>query len=375
MTEKNIGSGIGVGLDRRTLLRLCGAGAATLAAGGMSFGRAWAAGQSISGVMPGVVLPDGARAIVTKETGIAVKNVPYVSPTDTVAKLLAPGGTASYDLMISVTEFVKGPILGAHAGDEKVRPFDMSKVPNAANLQAFFKKQVQIRDGKTYMIPIFWGYDSPLYRTDHIPESDASTQTWNLLFDDKYAGRTALRDDPYGGITAAALAIGIADPSAMSVADLQKVKKFLIAKKKNLRTMWTKFGEAVNLMASGEVWAMYGWMPMRAALLRQKLPVANAWPKEGLLIWNQAAFMPKDSPKSALTEAVVNAMLSPEFGVALAKESTYGPVSTKALDAFSAEEQHQLGFDALTRHVALYPYSWPVEMNAWIEAWGEFKAA
>jgi spermidine/putrescine-binding protein len=379
MRKSNLGKyGLGLELDvnRREFLTLSGAAAGTLAMSGALWpAPAWAQQKVITGVMSGVVIPDGARAIEEKLSGVKVDNVPYVSPTDTIAKLLAPGGTSRYDLMISVTDFVKGPVLGAHAGDEKVRPFDLSKVPNAANLQDLFAKQVQVRGGKTLMIPIFWGYDSPLYNKAHIPEADPSTQTWNLLFDDKYAGKTAMRDDPYGGIAVAALSLGIKEPSAMSDSDLANVKKFLISKKKNFRTMWSKFAEAVNLMSSGEVWAMYGWLPMRTALQKQGLPVTNAWPKEGILIWNQSAFIPKESSNAALSEAVVNAMLSPEYGVALAKESSYGPVTKGALSSFTPEEQKQMGFDAVTGDVKRSPYSWPNNMNAWIQAWGEFKAA
>jgi spermidine/putrescine-binding protein len=361
-------------IGRRTFLKFSGAAAVTAAGGIDPFSGALAADTSISGVMPGVVLPKRAREIVEKAAGVKVENVPYVSPTDTVAKLLAPGGTSRYDLMISVTEFVKGPVLGA-AGHEKVRAFDMAKIPNAADLQPVFKDQVQSRGGKVYMIPVFWGFDSPLFRTDLVPEQDAGTQSWGLLFDDKYAGKTALRDDAYQSIVVTGLHLGHSDPAAMSASDLNEVKKFLISKKKNFRTLWTKFGEAVNLMSTGEVVAMYGWMPMRAALQNNGVKVTNAWPKEGLLLWNQAAFIPKDSSKFEATEKVINAMLSPEFGVALAKESNYGPVSQKAISQFSPEEQKKIGLDATTRGTKIYSMKWPADMNAWIETWGAFKAA
>jgi spermidine/putrescine-binding protein len=362
-------------LDRRQFLALSGAVAASAVTQfGMS-SPSFAAGESIVGIMPGVVLPKGAREIVESTTGVKVENAPYVSPTDTVAKLLAPGGTSRYDLMISVTEFVKGPVLGQKTGDEKVRAFDMAKVPNASDLQPVFKQQVQKRDGKTLMIPVFYGFDSPLFRTDLVPEEDAKTQTWGLLFDDKYAGKTALRDDAYQSIVVAALTLGHSDPSSMSSSDLAEVKKFLISKKKNFRTLWTQFGEAVNLMSSGEVVAMYGWMPMRAALQRNAVKVTNAWPKEGVLLWNQAAFIPKESPHAEATEKVVNAMLSPEFGVALAKESNYGPVTQKAIAAFSTDDQKKLGLDVTTRGAKLYSMKWPSDMNSWIETWGAFKTA
>ena len=114
---------------------------------------------------------------------------------------------------------------------------------------------------------------------------------------------------------------------------------------------------------------------MRAALQKDGFKVTNAWPTDGLLVWNHAAFIPKDFPKAELTEQVVNAMLSPEFGIALAKDLNYGPVTNKALAQFSAEDQRKLGIDVPSRKVALYELKWPNDMNAWIETWGAFKAA
>lgn len=361
-------------MGRRDFLTLSG-GLAAGAIAGFGPPTQAAAASSISAVMSGVLLPDPARAIVESSSGIKVENVPYVSPTDTVAKLLSPGGTSRYDLMISVTEFVKGPVLGQKAGDEKVKPFDMSKIPNAADLQTVFKDQIQSRDGKVYMIPVFWGFDSPIFRTDLVPEQDPATQSWGLLFDDKYAGKTALRDDAYQSIVVAALALGHADPSVMSASDLAEVKKFLISKKKNFRTLWAQFGEAVSLMSTGEVVAMYGWMPMRGTLQKSGVAATNAWPKEGLPLWNQAAFIPKDSPNVEATHAVVNAMLSSEYGTKLVTETSYGTVSQKAISAFGSEEQKKFGLDATSRGVKLYSMKWPTDMNTWIEAWGAFKAA
>jgi spermidine/putrescine transport system substrate-binding protein len=364
-------------MNRRNFLGNSALTIVGLAAGtsGLGASSAWAAEKSITAVIPGVILDKDTRAIISKATGISIHNVPYVSPTDTVAKLLAPGGSSRYDLMVSPNFFVKEPIMGAKAGDEKVQPFDLSKMPNAQDLQELFKDDMVTRGGKVYTIPIFWGYDSPLIRTDHIPVDDSLTNSWGVLFADKYAGKTALRDDAYQSIMATALHLGHKDPSGMNKSELNEVKKYLISKKKNFRTLWTKFGEAVNLMSSGEVWAMYGWMPMRAALQRDGYPVVNSWPKEGLLVWDHAAFIPKDTKNADLSEQVVNAMLSPDFGVMLGKVFNYGPVTKAALAKFSPEQQHKLGLDVPKRNVAIYQLKWPADMNAWIEAWAGFKAA
>jgi spermidine/putrescine-binding protein len=231
-------------MTRRSVLL----GSAALGAASLTGAPALAQAKPITAIMPGVFIPDAVRPVVEAKAGIKVENAPYVSPTDTLAKLLAPGGTSRYDMMVSITNFVRGPILGSKAGEEKVAPLDLSLIPNASKVANLFKNDIVTRDGKTYMLPIVWGYDSVIYNADKIPTDDPLTQSWNVLFDDKYAGRVAWRDDPHGMIMTAGLALGNPDPAAMSTSDLKDVTSFLSKKKKNVRTMWTTFGAAVNLV-------------------------------------------------------------------------------------------------------------------------------
>ena len=92
--------------------------------------------------MPGVAMPDPAKAVLERKTGIRIEQIPYVSPTDSVAKLFAPGGTSRFDFMITNMYFVQVPLMGAKSGDEKIRPFDMSKMTNAGDIIELFKKQI-----------------------------------------------------------------------------------------------------------------------------------------------------------------------------------------------------------------------------------------
>jgi spermidine/putrescine transport system substrate-binding protein len=359
-------------LDRRQLL----AGASALgAAAAAGFGAASAQGKPVTAIMPGVFIPDAVRPEIEAKAGTRVENAPYVSPTDTLAKLLAPGGTSRYDMMVSITNFVKGPILGAKPGDEKVAPFDMSLVPNASKIADLFKPDIVTRDGKTYMLPIVWGYDSCIYNADKIPTDDPKTQSWGVLFDDKYAGRLAWRDDAHGMILGAALFMGNKDPASMGAADLKEVGKFLTAKKKNVRTMWSTFGSAVSLMTSGEVWAMYGWIPMRAAMQKQGMNVTNNWPTDGLLFWSQGAFLPKDSPNLKSAHAVVNAFLETSVAISLAKETNYPSTSADISSAFPAADRKKLGLDVVERGQKLYPMKFPDAMDQWLETWNTVKSA
>jgi spermidine/putrescine transport system substrate-binding protein len=359
-------------LDRRTWLLGCGALAMAQT---MRPRTGWADERAVVAVMPGVFIPDAVRPLLEQKAGTKVENAPYVSPTDTLAKLLAPGGSSRYDLMISVTPFVRNPIMGAKSGDEQVAPIDLAKVPNATKIMDLFRPDIVERDGKTYMLPLIWGYDSVIYNADKISPDDATTQSWGVLFDDKYTGHIAWRDDAHSMILAAGLFLGISDPAAMTPDDLKKVAAFLIAKKKNVRTMWSTFGSAVSLMSSGEVWALYGWIPMRAALQKQGMNVTNNWPTDGLLIWSQGAFIPKDSTNAAAAQAVINAYLDTDIGQALAENTNYPTTSAEISGKFTAEERKKLGLDIVERKVKVYPLKFPTAMDQWLETWNTVKSA
>jgi spermidine/putrescine transport system substrate-binding protein len=359
-------------LDRRSFL----AGAAAAAGSGLCGLRPGAAqARPVVAIMPGVFLPDQVRPLIETKASVKVENAPYVSPTDTLAKLLAPGGTSRYDLMISITNFVRGPVMGEKAGDENVAAFDLSLIPNAAKIMELFKDDIVVRDGKTYMIPVVWGYDSVIYNADKIPPDDELTQSWGVLFDDKYAGKVAWRDDAHQTILAAALHLGIKDPVTMSAQELKEVTSFLIKKKKNVRTMWTTFGTGVSLLSSGEVWALYGWIPMRAALQKQGMNVTNNWPKDGLLVWSQSAFIPKDSPNAKATHAVVNAFLDTEVGRTLAETTNYPTTSSEIAAGFSPEDRKRIGLDIEERGVKVHPMRFPAAMDQWLEAWNTVRSA
>ncbi|NKB49051.1 MAG: extracellular solute-binding protein [Alphaproteobacteria bacterium] len=362
--------------DRRTFLKTAGvAGLGGLAASTLPLSPVFAQAKKVVAIMPGVFIPDPARPIVEQLSGVTVENAPYVSPTDTLAKLMAPGGTKNYDMMVSLTQFVKGPALGEKDGDERLHALDMSKIPNAQNLMPLFKKDIVTRAGKTYMVPVVWGYDSVIYNADKIPTDDPLTQSWGVLFDDKYKGKVAWRDDAHGMIMAAALHRGHPDPVAMDASDLKDITAYLIDRKKNVRTMWTKFGEAVNLVSSGEVWAMYGWIAMRAVLQKQGLNVTNNWPTDGLLTWNQSGFVPKDSPNTANAEAVINAMLSKEYGQKLTEVTNYPSTSAEVAALFSTADKRKLGFDLVDRGVKLYGLNFPANIDKWVESWNIIKTA
>jgi spermidine/putrescine-binding protein len=130
------------------------------------------------------------------------------------------------------------------------------------------------------------------------------------------------------------------------------------------------------MMSSKEVVAMYGWILMRTTLQNQGFNVTNNWPKEGLLWWGQAAFVPKEAQSPEAAMEFINFLLSADYGHALTKE-TGGilSASTIARAKFSEEERRKLGYDIMERGLNLFRLGLPERLDLWLEAWARFKSA
>ena len=155
-----------------------------------------------------------------------------VTHTETVTRIYS-GATKQFDLFTLQHPFIK-----KLARDRMILPIDESKIANIDNLYDHVRRpEWAMHDGRLYALNYLWGYDSVVYNEKHLPKVDS----WGVLFEDASRGRVAWRDDPLQMILTAALYMQkFRDPNNLSETDLAEVKKFLIAKKKNIRTMWRK---------------------------------------------------------------------------------------------------------------------------------------
>ena len=108
-------------------------------------------------------------------------------------------------------------------------------IPNFKHLNPFMVKAGQY-NGKQYGIPEDWGFDAILYRTDKVkPKSNS----WGLLFDERYKGKIAWFDDLGRCSSMTGLYLGFKDPWNQTDAQLKQSQKFLISKKHLVRLIWS----------------------------------------------------------------------------------------------------------------------------------------
>ncbi len=256
-----------------------------------------------------------------------------------------------------------------------IEPIDTSLIPRWNDLFPFFREipEIQAGEGKVWMVPQDAGLEGMMYRTDKVvPPPDS----WNALWDEKYAGRIAMQDYARNSIAVAALALGYKDPFRLNDDDLQKVKDYLIKQKPLLVTYFESDADIDNMFKAGEVWLSFGWTS-DANLLREEenVPVEYLSPKEGALSWICGYSIVKGTKKKYAAHALINHYLDPEVQYIEATDFEYFVSNQKVLDLLTPEEIAAVRLDRpeeiQNSHVEVIPDNY----DKWLQIWEEVKAA
>ncbi|HEV8614253.1 MAG TPA: extracellular solute-binding protein [Methylomirabilota bacterium] len=366
------------GLGRRDFLATVGRGglAASLMGGGV-LGPWGAANVALAqAALPGPLRIHG-NPVATRDKDMKpfkeANNVDLqiqlsVTHTETVSRIYA-GATKQFDLFTLQHPFIK-----KLAKDRMILPIEESKIPNIDNLYDHVRRpEWAVHEGRLYALNYLWGYDSVVYNQARIPKVDS----WGVLFEDTHKGRVAWRDDPLQMILTAALYMQkFRDPNNLSEPELTEVKKFLIARKKNIRTMWTTYAEAVNLLRSEEVYALWGWLPMATSLRKDGMQMSYALPKEKPIMWFTNYIVSKDSQVLPTVWAFLNYNLGDPFTLSMTNDFDYRMGSSRQLKLLPPERLKQIGLDNIPELVRnSFTYLLPDRLDKYVEAWAEVKAS
>jgi len=196
-------------------------------------------------------------------------------------------------------------------------------------------------DGNRYFVPFDWGNASVIYRPDKV---DMENETWGLLFDERYKGRISMFDDADSAIQVAALVLGYDNIFTLNDEQLAEVRKLLEKQRELVRFYWTDQTSLEQALASGEIIAAYAWNASVQRLKEQGVPIAYANPKEGIMTWvcGLTRLKGHEIGEDRIYN-FMNAMLSPEAGVFMAKEYGYGHANRETTERVSAKRLEELG--------------------------------
>jgi spermidine/putrescine transport system substrate-binding protein len=201
-----------------------------------------------------------------------------------------------------------------------VQPWDPSLIPNFEHLNPLMVNAGQY-NGKQYGIPNDWGVVAILYRADKVkPKSNS----WALLFDERYKGKIAWFDDPVENLTIAGLYFGFKDPWNQTDDQLQQSKQFLVSKKHLVRMIWSSETVLDEAFGSGDVWIALAWPNDWVLMKKRKLDVVFMRPKEKPISLVGMFMLFEGTPRPHLAHAYVSAWSSPDAAKWLEDNYGYG---------------------------------------------------
>ena len=287
------------------------------------------------------------------------------SNPDIFAKTLAGSGE---DIVHFYT-----PDLQFYVDEGLIQPIDTSKLTHWDEVPAGFQESCTI-DGVVYCVPWDWGFSSLLYRTDKIPEG---VDSWNVLFDEKYAGRISMYDDATSVVPVTAHMLGY-DERNLTDEQLEEIKQLWI-KQRDLNLFYWVYEPTLEAgLTSGDVWLAYAWNGAYYRLLTAGVPVAYADPKEGRDSWVGQYAISAKTENYDLALEFLDGKLGEKTAIHLLVDYAYGHVNPSYYKV--VEDPNLIKALALDDPGILERTNFTVPISRevrdkWVQLWAEVQAA
>jgi putative spermidine/putrescine transport system substrate-binding protein/spermidine/putrescine transport system substrate-binding protein len=209
----------------------------------------------------------------------------------------------------------------------------MSKLTNFANVAPEFQSVTAVmRGADRYGMPFAWGSLPLVYDTETFP---TPPESWEVMWDAKYAQQMLWQDDANNSITLGALIVGAANPYQLTDDDFAAIKAKLIEQKKLLLSYYAGFDDGVNLFSQNGIKLMYSMgEPQVPALKAKGVKAALTIPKERAVGWLDCWELSAGAKDKDLALEWINACLDKSVGKVLTEKHNYG--NTTNLDVNKA---------------------------------------
>jgi spermidine/putrescine transport system substrate-binding protein len=297
---------------------------------------------------------------------VDVRTAAFANGDETVAKLQS--GFQADVVNVCVEDTIRMVNLGV------LQPIDTSRIEAWDEMfPAFTDLEGVTVDGQVYLVPMVGGSSGIMYDAEAVP---GGFDSYASVFDEAYAGRIGLDDDPLSGIALAAMASGIDDPMHLDDAELEQVKQFLIEKKPLLRSLVKGDADIFQLFRSDEIDVVVpGYKGSTETLQQDGEPVEYSLASEGQLTWTCGYSIGANAQNVDAAYALINHYARPETQAWQAENFFYLVSNQQTLDVVPPKVVEEAGLEDPGNFANAIPYSIPDNYDAWQEVWREFKAA
>ncbi len=262
------------------------------------------------------------NAEFTKRTGIKVNYTTFDSNESLYSKLV--GGGADYDVIVPSDYMVSRLI-----NEDMLLELDYENIPNYQYIDEQFRSPGYDPEEK-YSVPYTWGVVGVFYNTQYID----GVESWESLWDDEYAGKILMFDNPRDSFAIAQFMLGqdvnTTDPEDWrAAADLLKAQKPLVQA--------YVMDQIFDKMESGEAWIAPYYAGDAAILVDNSEDIDFAVPKEGTNFFVDAMCIPKTASHKREAEEYINFLCEPEIAGANMDYVGYSTPETAAREYLDPE--------------------------------------
>lgn len=257
------------------------------------------------------------------ETGITVYLNEFKTSEEMIASLQSSPGTE--DVIVADADDLQ-----LYKQLRLIEEQDPAELPGLAGLKEYFKKPLFAGPQGMYGAPYLWGTTGLVVNTYQV---GGQVDSWNDLWDPRFAGRIALLDDTRDAMMAVLKSCGF----SASTTDLEELRT---AEEKALRLKANglAFGETfenIEKVINGELWIAEAYSGDVAYLTANHPEVVYVLPREGYSVWIDCLSICTDAANRGAAYELIDYLLRPEVSARSAAMFYYGsPVAgTDALIA------------------------------------------
>jgi len=259
-----------------------------------------------------------------KETGVKVVLDTYENTETMMSKVSSAGSL--YDVVVmsdhAVRTMIKKGVL---------RPLELAKIPNAANVSARFLKPAFDPEGR-YSLPYQWGTMGLVYRTDRVPRFDPS---WSSVLDPRRQPGPVVLLDSMRDLMAAALLLKGFSPNTRSAAELSAAGEVLAGARSDKLVGFYGSPDSVDKVVAGDAWAAIAYNG--DALVKLDDNTEFVLPREGTIVWVDAMTVPAGARNVEAAHRFINFILDGGVGAQLSNYLSYATPNEASLPLIASE--------------------------------------
>lgn len=279
-------------------------------------------GQYLSDGTDGSI--DVIAAFEEKYPYIKVNQMTYDSNESMYTKLAAGG--SSFDIIIPSDYMVEKLI-----EEDMLEPLNFDNIPNYQYVDEVFRNPSYDPEN-VYTVPYSWGSVGIIYNTAYVDEEDVGS--WDLLWNEKYAGKILMFDNPRDSFAIAQLLLGYS-LNTEDTDELEAAAELLREQKPVVQSY--VMDQVFDKMQREEAWIAPYYAGDYLMMVEENENLAFYRPEEGYNLFVDALCIPKGCTHKDEAELFINFLLEPEICGQNLEYLGYSSAETASLEYMDPE--------------------------------------